>query len=247
MTNWLEEDEIRLLSLVMSGQLSVNQISKLMNKSVDSIRKKMKSKNMRIVHNSVESRYDIINDYKNKVPLLDIAQRHRSSIDQVKNVLMWGQENGIVSVRKDTFSGWKDGDIVKITRLASLASDNEIYRVFSKQFDIGKMIKSYWEIGIEYLIGIEISDFAEMYNLSEDDEFPIIITTLKIGKDEHKVVPWVFAEEYEAKNKELDVAASKMASLQRMIYLETDKNKILDKMVKIIENKYDDKDYYMMQ
>lgn len=247
MMAWNEEDEIRLLSLVMSGQLNINQISKLLNRSVDSVRKKMKTKNMRIVPNSVESRYDIINDYKNKVPLLDIAQRHRASIDQVKNILMWGQENGIVKLSKDVAAKWKDGDIVKITRLASLAENNEVYRMFNKQFDIEKMIKSFWGFGIEYLIGIEISDFAEMYNLTEDDEFPIIITTLRTEKTEHKVVPWVFAEEYEAKNKDLDVATNKMASLQRMIYLESDKNKILEKMTKIIANKYDDKDYYMIQ
>lgn len=256
MLRWSNEEETRLLTLVLSGQLNINQIAKLLDKTVDSVRKKMKAKNIRIVGNNLESRYDIINDYKNKVPLLDIAQRHRSSIEQVKNVLFWGQENGIVSIRKDILSKWKEGDIIKLTRLASLADDNTIYRMFNRQCDIAKIIKSFWGVGLEYIVGIEISDFAEMYNLSEDDKFPIIITTIdrmvedkngEMIKEELKVVPWVFVEEFDAKSRELDFAANKMASLQRMIYLETDKNKILEKIMKIIGNKYDEKDYYMMQ
>lgn len=247
MLSWSEEDEVRLLSLVLCGQLNVNQIAKSLSRSVDSVRKKMRAKNIRIVDRNIDSRYDIINDYKNKVPLLDIANKHQSSIEQVKNVLFWGQENGIVRVRNDILSKWKEGDIVKLTRLASLADESVIHRIFNKQCDIPKIIKSFWGVGLEYIVGIEVSDFADMFKLTDKDEFPIIITTIKIGKEELKVVPWVFASEFEAVSKEIDFAADKMASLQRMIYLETDKNKILDKMMKIIENKYDDKDYYLMQ
>lgn len=244
---WDEETEIRLFTLVLSGQLSVHEIAKQLDKSVDAIRKKMRAKNIRIVDRNINSRYDIINDYKNKVPLLDIASKHQSSIEQVKNVLFWGQENGIVKVRSDILSKWKEGDIVKLTRLASLADDAFIYRMFNKQCEIAKIIKSFWGVGLEYIVGIEISDFADMFKLTEDDEFPIIITTLKVGNEELKIVPWVFAEEFEAKTREIDFATNKMAALQRMIYLEVDKNKILEKIMKIIENKYDDADYYMMQ
>lgn len=248
MSAWTEEDNVRLLSMVISGYLTINEIAKLLDRSVDSVRKQLRARNLRVVTRPVPERHNIIEDYKNKLPLIEIAEKHNQSMKELKNVLLWGHENNLVDARKALNNKWKDGDILKMTRMHLLLDEKEIYKHFEKVFDVNGLIKSFWGIEPTYILGIEASEFVEMFNVLESDSFPIVTTVREVSKGRFlSIIPWVFIELYEAKNKDIEYASNKMATLQRMIYLETDREKILDKIINIIDKKYKEEDYSLMQ
>lgn len=244
---WTEQDEIRLINLVVCGEIPLNTIAELLGRTPASVRKKMISRNLRIVAEPMESRGLMISDYHDKMNISDIAIKYNRTIPEVKNIISWAKEQGYVPFVKDD-SKWKQGDMVKLTRMASLIDDRLVCSNMNRNFDVEKVIKKFWNLNINYLIGIEIEEFTETFLVNEEDQFTIITTTiLKPDGSPLMVVPWVDVDLYEPRSPELEHLVSRMASFQKMVYQEMDRQKVIDKMVKIIEDKYDEYDYYLMQ
>lgn len=245
---WDEEEETRLTNLVLCGSISIKEISKILGRSEASIRKKLISKNLRIVPESMEERDVIINEFKRQKSISEIALEYKKSITDVKNVLSWGKEQGLLSIARDFSGKWAQGDAIKATRMATLLDDRKVNTMLNRDFDVAKFIKSFWNLNIDYLIGVDVEEFAEMFLVTEEDLFTIITTTMtkSDGRPLH-VVPWVDCELFEAKNQEVEMPVSKMATFQRLLYQEMDREKVIEKMVKITENKYSEDDYTPIQ
>ena len=246
---WTEEEEIRLTTFVLSGVLSVKEMSSILGRTEASIRKKMISKNLRIVSESMEERDIIINEFKRQKSISEIAIEYNKSVTNVKNILSWGKEQGYLSLSRDfSSSKWNQGDAIKATRMATLLDDRKVNAQLNRDFDVAKFIKSFWNLNIDYLIGVDVEEFAEMFFVSEEDPFTIITTTItKSDGSPLHVVPWVDCELFEAKNQEVEAPVAKMATFQRLLYQEMDREKVVEKMIKIIEGKYSDFDYTPIQ
>jgi hypothetical protein len=245
---WDEEEETRLTNLVICGAVSLKEISRILGRSEASIRKKMISKNLRIVAETMEERDVIINEFKRQRSIAEIALDYKKSIANIKNVLSWGREQGLISINRNISGKWAKGDAIKATRMASLVDDRRVNTVLNRDFDVAKFIKSFWNLNIDYLIGVDVEEFVEMFLVTEEDLFTIITTTItkSDGKPLH-VVPWVDCELFETRNQEVEIPVAKMATFQKMLYQEMDRERVIEKMVKITENKYTEDDYSPIQ
>ncbi len=246
---WTEEEETRLVNLVLCGYLPIDTIAKLLGRTVPSLRKKMIAKNLRIVAESMEARELILSDFvDDQISIPDLAVKHCRTITEIKNVLSWGREQGFLPIVKDGTQKWRLGDMVKLTRMASLVDDRIACSQMDRVFDVSKAIKKFWGLNINYLIGIDIEEFAETFHVLEDDSFTVITTTIiKPDGKPLQVVPWIDADMYEATTEGLDQLVRRMADFQRLVYQEMDNDKVIEKMIKIMENKYTEFDYYPVQ
>jgi hypothetical protein len=246
---WTEQEESRLINLVLCGEVPIDVIAKLLGRTVASIRKKMIARNLRIVAENMEDRELILNDFHTeRMTIPDIAMKYNKTLPEVKNVISWGKEQGFIPFVRDASSKWNTGDMVKLARIASLVDDRIACNYMDRSFDVGKVIKKFWGLNINYLIGIDIEEFAETFNVTEEDPFTIITTTImKKDGSPLMVVPWVDCDMYEAKSAEVDRIVARMATFQKLVYQEMDREKVIDKMVKIIDNKYTEFDYYLVQ
>jgi hypothetical protein len=246
---WTEQEETRLINLVLCGEVPINIIAKLLGRTVASVRKKMISKNLRIVAESMEERELILSHFQlEKLPIPDIAVKFNKELSDVKNVISWGKEQGLIPFIRDTSTKWKEGDMIKLTRIASLVDDRVACTLLDRSFDITKVIKQFWGMNINYLIGVDIEEFEETFHVGQEDTFTIIKTTInKPDGSPLMVVPWVDAEMFEARSPEVDRIVERMALFQRLVYQEMDPDKVIEKMMKIIDNKYTEFDYSPMQ
>lgn len=247
--DWNEEEITRLINFVISGQLKVKDIAKVLNRTLPSVRKKMISLNLRIVSENMDDREKVMRLYNKEEPIDSISDQTKLPIGSIKNIVKWGKEQGKTNlpVPKNK-SKWEQGDVVRLTRMATLVDDRVLKSYLRRDIDIDKVIKQFWNINSSYLIGIEIEEFAEMFKVTEEDQFTIIMTTRdKKDGSQLMVVPWVDVDMFEAKNPNVDDLVTKMSKFQKLIYQEVDREKVILKIVKIIDRKYDDKDYYLVQ
>lgn len=241
---WTEEEEIRLLQFVLSGALNVEDISRLLGKTKSSVRHKLRSKNLRIIDTDYEKRDAILSDYSTDATVSQLMAKYSLTSKTVKNILMWGKEQGLITYNS---SKWSSEDMIKLTRVATLLDESLVRKILGRNIDVESTIQKFWGLKIEVLIGLDINDFAELFVIREEDTFPIVETVHMQGNEPLRVVPWVFVELYEAKNPQLDAMVDKMALFQRMVYQEINRDILLEKIIKIIDNKYSETDYSPVQ
>lgn len=241
---WTEEETVRLTVYVLSGELSFDQIVRLMDRSASAIRTKLRVLNLRIINEGHDKRSQVIEGYLTDQNITNLSKTFKISESAIRNILMWGKEQKLIEYNS---SKWSVEDKLKISRAATLVNDRQLYKLVGRTFSVADTMKQFWGIKVEVLIGLDINEFAEIFKLTESDEFPIIETAMDIKGEILRVVPWCFIELYEAKNPEIDFLVEKMASFQRFLYQEMNRDLVLDKMVKIIQGSYSDKDYYPVQ
>lgn len=241
---WTEEEEIRLLQFVLSGALNVEDISRLLGKTKSSVRHKLRSKNLRIIDTDYEKRDAVLSDYSTDATVSQLMAKYSLTSKTVKNILMWGKEQGLITYNS---SKWSSEDMIKLTRVATLLDESLVRKILGRNIDVESTIQKFWGLKIEVLIGLDINDFAELFVIREEDTFPIVETVHMLGNEPLRVVPWVFVELYEAKNPQLDAMVDKMALFQRMVYQEINRDILLEKIIKIIDNKYSETDYSPVQ
>lgn len=236
---WLEEDKVRLVQLVLSGELSVAEIARTLGRTVESVRKQMRVQNLRLSNTELDKKFSIIEDFQTTKSLSVLSKAHNSSVSQIKDVLLWGKEQGLLDYTVPVSSAWKTEDILALGRMATLVDDKKLISYLNRAVkSVDAELQRLWKIKSRYLIGIDIEEFIEMFKLAPDDEFPIITTCLKVDGKILKVVPWCYAELFEANHSEIEDLVEKMGHRQRLMYMETDRKKVLEKITNIINGKY---------
>lgn len=245
---WKEEDKIRLVQLVLSGELTVTKISELLGRSPDAIRKQMRVQNLRVTDTQLEKKISVIEDFQNNKSITALSKAHNSTESEIKGILLWGREQGLLDYKVPVSSAWKSQDILALGRMATLLDDKKLISYLNRAVkSIDAEVQKLWKVKPKYLIGIEIEEFVEMFKLGPDDEFPIVTTCLIEDGKSWKVVPWCFAELFEARNPEIEDLVEKMGQRQRLMYMESDRKKVLQKIIDIIDGKYSAESYGEMQ